>query len=242
MGLKAARLHSWDVSWEEAERIQNDLRRRVSQVNQLASLRHVAGVDIGFRGDRAHAAAVVVDDPGLRLVDVAVADRPVTFPYRPGFLSFREAPAAVAALEALRIVPDLLVVDGQGIAHPRRLGIASHLGVLLDLPTIGCAKSRLVGQVGELGPEPGSWAPLIDEGETIGAAIRTKRGSQPVYVSVGHKIDLPTAIRLILSLTRGYRLPEPTRLAHLAAAGQIKLPEGAQMGLDLDQENGARQP
>jgi len=221
--MKAAYMHPWNVSWAEAEQIQNDLRRRVTPVNGFRQLRYVAGIDVGLRGDVGRAAAVVVDYPGLKLVDLAMADRPVTFPYRPGFLSFREAPAAIAALEALRIEADLLVVDGQGIAHPRRLGIAAHLGVLFDLPTIGCAKSRLIGHYEEPGPEAGSWTPLTDHGEVIGAAVRTKKGSKPLFVSIGHKIDLPTAIDTVLRLTRGYRLPEPTRLAHLTAAGQVSL-------------------
>jgi deoxyribonuclease V len=224
--VKAAHLHSWDVSWAQAEEIQNDLRGRVSAVNGFTDQRYVAGIDLGFRGEMGRAAAVVVDYPGLKLVDLATADRPVTFPYRPGFLSFREAPAAIAALEALTVEPDLLVVDGQGIAHPRRLGIAAHLGVLFDIPTIGCAKSRLVGHFEEPGQEPGSWTPLTDRGEVIGAVVRTKKGSKPLFISIGHRIDLPTAIDAVLHLARGYRLPEPTRLAHLAAAGQVQAPSG----------------
>jgi deoxyribonuclease V len=155
-----------------------------------------------------------------------VTDR-VEFPYVPGLLSFREAPLILAALEKITAVPDLIMVDGQGIAHPRRMGLASHLGLFLGVPTIGCAKSRLCGECEEPGNEPGSYADLTDKGEVIGATLRTRAGVKPVYVSIGHMIDLPSAMHWVLACCRGYRLPEPTRLAHQAAGANLRVKEGS---------------
>jgi deoxyribonuclease V len=169
---------------------------------------------------------VVLSYPDLATIEVATAERPVSFPYVPGLLSFREAPAVLAAAESLRNEPDLIIVDGQGIAHPRRFGIAAHLGLLLDRPTIGCAKSRLVGRHDPVGPQAGDSAVLRDGGDEIGMVLRTKAGSNPLFVSIGNKIDLPTAVRFVLATGRGYRLPEPTRRAHLAAAGKLEAPGG----------------
>jgi len=143
-------------------------------------------------------------------------------PYIPGLLSFRESPLILAACQRLTVTPDLILVDGQGIAHPRRIGLASHLGLFLDTPTIGCAKSLLCGSHETLPEKPGSYAELVDTGETIGAALRTRLGVKPVYVSIGHKVDLRTALHWAMECCRGYRLPEPTRLAHLAAGGKLK--------------------
>jgi deoxyribonuclease V len=214
--LKIEPLHSWDVSPAEAIEIQNRLRSLV-RVERLASEVHlVAGVDISLK-ERGRAVVVVLTFPELELTETTVFESPVEFPYIPGLLSFREAPLILGAMAKLEHAPDLILVDGQGYAHPRRFGIASHLGVLLDRPTVGCAKSILVGR----GPEPeleaGAWTELLDRGEVVGAAVRTRSGVKPVYVSVGHKIDLPTAIHYVLACTRGYRLPEPTRLAHQLA-------------------------
>ncbi len=177
--------------------------------------RLVVGVDMagGVRGPLVRAAAVALAWPDLTLVAEAVAEVAPPFPYVPGFLALREAPPVMAALDKLPLRPDLLMVDGHGIAHPRRFGIASYLGVTLDTPTIGVAKSRLVGEHEEPGAEVGAWTPLVDGGELIGAVLRTRAGVKPLYISVGHRIDLATAIRLTLAATRGHRLPEPTRLA-----------------------------
>jgi len=161
--------------------------------------------------------------PVLEVVEVKVVTDRIMFPYVPGLLSFREAPLILAACEGLVVKPDIIMVDGQGIAHPRRMGLASHLGLFLDVPTIGCAKSRLCGQHGEPEDEAGSYAELIDEGEVIGAVLRTRAGVKPVYVSIGHKIDLAEAIRWVLACCRGYRLPEPTRMAHQAAGGNLRV-------------------
>jgi deoxyribonuclease V len=209
----------WNVSPAQAIETQERLRRLVVLEGGLAGVQAVAGLDVGLRDGRARAAVVVLSYPGLERLDEAVAERPLEFPYVPGLLTFREGPAALAALERLATAWDVLLCDGQGYAHPRRLGLASHLGVLLDRPSVGCAKSRLVGRHGELGQAAGSWAELVDHGEVVGAAVRTRTGVRPVYVSPGHRIDLVSAIELVLGCVRGRRLPEPTRLAHQLASG-----------------------
>jgi deoxyribonuclease V len=164
---------------------------------------------------------VVLSYPDLRLVETKVVSGGLEFPYIPGLLSFREAPLTLAACEELSVTPDLILVDGQGIAHPRRMGLASHLGLFLDKPTIGCAKSLLCGSCEIPGEEPGSYTEIVDQGEVIGVTLRTKLAVKPVYVSIGHKIDLETAIQWVLNCCRGHRLPEPARLAHLAAGGNL---------------------
>jgi len=218
------RLHGWQVSPTQALDIQRRLAERVSRNGEVTAARFIAGVDIsaGKAQGMATAAVVVLSYPELRLVETKVVQGRLDFPYIAGLLSFRESPLTLAACQELTITPDLILVDGQGIAHPRRFGLASHLGLFLNTPTIGCAKSRLCGQHGEPGVEPGSYAEVIDKGETIGVALRTKLGVKPIYVSIGHKIDLQTAIHWVMKCCRGYRLPEPTRLAHLAAGGNLK--------------------
>ena len=222
------RLHSWEVSTAQALDIQQRLAAQVSKSNEVAIPRFIGGVDISVEKVRgiATAAVVVLQYPELVLVETQVVQGRLSFPYVPGLLSFRESPLTLVACERLGVTPDLILIDGQGIAHPRRIGLASHLGLLLNTPTIGCAKSRLCGQHGEPGEEPGSYAEVVDRGETIGAALRTRRGIKPIYVSIGHKVDLLTAIYWVLECCRGYRIPEPTRLAHLAAGGNLK-PEKA---------------
>ncbi len=211
--------------------IQRRLAPRVIRENAFGEVRRVAGVDAGFPApDVTRAAIAVLSYPDLELLDVAVVEQPTRFPYVPGLLSFREAPAILEAFAKLRLKPDLLIVDGQGIAHQRRLGIASHLGLWLDIPTIGSAKSLLVGRHGPLGDERGATAPILDRGEVVGAAVRTRPGVKPLYVSIGHRVDLPTAVRLVLSCATRYRLPEPQRQAHNAAGGRLPLPFGAALG------------
>jgi len=204
--------------------IQRRLAAQVSRSSQVTTPRFIAGVDIsaGNAQGMATGAVVVLEYPELRLVETKVAQGRPNFPYVPGLLSFRESPLTLAACEKLTIIPDLILVDGQGIAHPRRLGLASHLGLFLNTPTIGCAKSLLCGQHEEPAIEPGSYAEVVDRDETIGVALRTRLGVKPVYVSIGHKVDLDTAIHWVMNCCRGYRLPEPTRLAHLAAGGNLK--------------------
>lgn len=240
-------MDSWPASAGEAIALQQRLRDRVVRHDQLGPVRFVAGLDVGFEDrDRVVRAAVaVLSFPDLRMADQAVARRPVRFPYIPGLLSFREAPALLDALDKLGQRPDLLLCDGQGLAHPRRFGLACHLGVLTGLPSIGVAKSLLVGVHGPL-PEPkGSWVALKDgvaprsphphslsrrereasrgtpqvRSEIIGAVLRTRAGVNPVYVSIGHRVSLATAIDYVLRCTPRYRLPETTRLAHRLASG-----------------------
>lgn len=218
--MKVNRLHPWDIPVEEAMRIQRELSGRIVEWDDFDKIERIGGVDISFRGGVAKAAVVVMSFPELEVLDYAVEEMPVTFPYIPGLLSFRESPPLMAAFEKLETEPDLVIVDGQGIAHPRGLGIASHLGLILDKPTIGCAKSKLYGRHKEPGKKAGSIEYLYDNrGKIIGACVRTKDSVKPVYVSVGHRVSLETAIRIVLRCCRGYRLPEPTRYAHLIAGG-----------------------
>jgi deoxyribonuclease V len=194
-----------------ARRVQERMRKLVvARGNPEAEL--VAGVDVSEKADRARAAIVVLDR-ALRVVEEVAVERPVPFPYIPGLLSFREIPPLLAAWRRLKSRPGLVVVDGQGLAHPRRFGLACHLGVLLDLPTIGCAKSWFIGDYAEPGRTRGAWSPLTDGAETIGAALRTRDGCNVVYVSVGHRIALESAVGRILDLAPRFRLPEPQRLA-----------------------------
>ncbi len=222
--MKVEKLHGWQVSITRALDIQLKLASRVSRVEEVTTPHFIAGVDISVNKAEGMAtgAIVVLNYPELKIVETKIVDGKLDFPYVPGLLSFRESPLILAACEKLTVVPDLILVDGQGIAHPRRMGLASHLGLFLNTPTIGCAKSRLCGSHKMPDNEMGSYADLIDSGEIIGAALRTKLGVKPVYVSIGHKVDLPTAIHWVLECCRGYRLPEPTRLAHLAAAGSLE--------------------
>lgn len=213
--------HDWNLTPEAAIALQQKLRDRVILTDQFEEVRYVAGVDVGFEagGTVTRAAVAVLSLDDLQLQDRAIARRPTEFPYIPGLLSFREIPAVLDALEKLQIEPDLILCDGQGIAHPRRFGIACHLGVLIDRPTIGVAKSILVGRHAELPDQRGSWQPLIHKGETIGVALRTRPGTKPVYISPGHRISLETAIAYTIRCTTKYRLPETTRHAHKLASG-----------------------
>jgi deoxyribonuclease V len=216
--------HEWPTTVEEAQLVQQRLRERVVARDEFGALRTVAGVDAGYEdeGNTARAVVVVLAYPSLEPLDYTVARRPARFPYIPGFLSFREGPAVIAALEALRVAPDMLICDGQGIAHPRRLGIASHIGVLTGMPAIGCAKSLLVGTHPPVPDERGAWVPLTHRREQIGAVLRTRPGVKPVYVSIGHRVALPTAIDIVMSCVTKYRLPETTRLADgLASHGRV---------------------
>lgn len=221
--MKIRKLHGWEVSTKEAVELQQKIAGKVSRCGTLKTPRYIAGTDISAEKSRGTAtvAVVVLTYPGLELAEVKVVRGEITFPYVPGLLSFREAPLILAACEQLDNTPDLFLVDGQGIAHPRRIGIASHLGLFLDKPTIGCAKSRLCGEHEEPGEEAGSYAELFDGEEVIGAALRTRDCVKPIYVSIGHKIDLQSAIYWTLECCNGFRIPEPTRLAHLAAGGNI---------------------
>lgn len=212
--------HPWNLPPDEAQKLQRELSSRVIKEKTFESLRLVAGVDVGFKGDEAIAAVVVLRYPQMEVVETATAVVPVEFPYIPGLLAFREGPAAVAALSKLRHEPELLIFDGQGLAHPRRMGIATHIGLIFDRSSIGCAKSRLFGTHHEPGPRKGSYVHLYDGDEVIGAVVRTRDNVSPVYVSIGHRIDLDSAIEIVLNCCKGYRLPEPIRLAHQLASGK----------------------
>jgi len=205
--------HAWPSNTQEAISIQEQLRSQVVTTDELAEVRYVAGVDVGYKHSDSltRAAVAVLSFPDLQLCDRAIAQTPTTFPYIPGFLSFREVPAVLQALEKLKITPDLVLCDGQGLAHPRRFGLACHLGVITDLPAIGVAKSRLIGEHEALSNRRGHWQPLLDRGETIGAVVRSRTGVKPIYVSIGHRVALTTAIDYVLRCTSKYRLPETTR-------------------------------
>ena len=219
--MARALTHRWDLTPKEAMALQETLRARVEREDRLGSVRCVCGIDVGFEqgGAVTRAAVVVLSFPALEPVENAVARRKTTFPYIPGLLSFRETPAVLAALGRLKTAPDLLLCDGQGIAHPRRCGLASHIGLAADIPSIGVAKTRLIGADREPPDRRGAWAPLIDAGETIGAVLRTRVGVKPLYVSIGHRVSLATAIRFTLACCTRYRLPETTRHAHRLASG-----------------------
>jgi deoxyribonuclease V len=217
--------HAWDVAIDEARAIQGMLAPLVVEAPLAKPSRTVAGIDVSFPSpDVARAAIVVLSYPDQRPLEQVTTDRPVSFPYIPGLLSFREMPVVLAAMRKLKFMPDVLICDAQGRAHFRRLGLASHLGLLLEHPTIGCAKSRLVGMHDMPGDEKGSQTRLLDGHEVLGAVVRTRTGVRPVYVSVGHRIDLHTAVSMVLTCAVRYRLPEPTRLAHLVANGARIVP------------------
>ncbi len=220
----------WPKDSKVAIALQRQLATQVITTDDLGpigDLKYVAGVDAGFEdgGTITHAAVVVLSFPELELVEMAIARVPTTFPYVPGLLSFREAPALLEALAKIKIEPDLILCDGQGIAHPRRLGIASHLGLLVDKPTIGVAKSRYIGTYEEPEAEKGSWSKLMDKDEQIGAVVRTRTNVKPLFISSGHRVGLETAIDLVLKCTTKYKLPETTRLADRLASRRGPMPE-----------------
>lgn len=219
--MKITQRHGWALTIEEAIAIQEQLKGEIITTDQLPELvQYVAGVDMGFeeQGTISRAAVAVLSFPDLKLQESAIARRPTSFPYIPGFLSFREIPAVLNALEKISITPDIILCDGQGIAHPRRFGIACHLGIIVDIPTIGVAKSILIGKHQQVPEEKGNWQPLINRGETIGAVLRTRTSTKPLYISSGHRISLTTAIDYVLRCTPKYRLPETTRIADKLAS------------------------
>lgn len=219
--MRIPRRHPLDVSVGEAREWQEKLRGEVCEscVLDPARVRRVAGTDISYLREHRMAlgAVVLLEFPSLLVLEERVSAVRVDFPYVPGLLSFRELPALLPALESLQEEPDLIFVDGQGVAHPRGFGLVSHLGVLAGVPSIGCAKSRLLGEHEEPGQEVGDWKPLMYQGRRVGAVLRTRRGVKPLYISTGHMVDLSTCVHMVLSCLRGVRLPEPQRRAHLAA-------------------------
>ena len=222
--METRKLHNWNLSYAQARQLQVELAGRVQFTPVKSKPQVVAGLDCAFSkdGERIFAVVIVLRLPEFEVIETAEAVRKVTFPYIPGLLSFREAPVCLAAVEKLQQRPEVFIIDGQGVAHPRRLGLAAHLGLFFDTPTIGCAKSRLIGTYEEPPPEKGGYTLLKDktnvesnvQSETIGAVVRTRTNVKPVFVSVGNKCLLADAIEIILACTSRYRLPEPTRLAH----------------------------
>ena len=222
--VRIPQLHDWNLTTSEARDLQNRLATEVFRVACVVEPRFIAGVDVSIKKSRGTgtAAVVVIEYPELNVVETKIMQGEIDFPYVPGLLSFREAPLILRAFEQLTHTPDLIMVDGQGIAHPRRMGIAAHLGLFFDIPTIGCAKSRLCGTYKEPAPEPGNYEELTDKNENIGVVLRTKYNTNPVYISIGNKIAIEDAIFWVMRCCRGYRLPEPIRLAHQAGGGNLK--------------------
>jgi deoxyribonuclease V len=220
--MRIERLHGWDVSIDQAREIQRNLANKVLHT-RCTPPHLIAGLDVSVnRSNDATAAAVVLSYPELNVLETETTKGKTGFPYIPGLLSFREIPLTLKVCEKLSLTPDIVIVDGQGIAHPRRMGLAAHLGLFLNVPTIGCAKSHLYGDFQEPGYSSGSYNNITDENkDIIGAVLRTKDGVRPLFISVGHKIDLSSAIFWVLQCCRGHRLPEPTRMAHLASRGHI---------------------
>jgi deoxyribonuclease V len=215
--MKFQHLHSWDLTPKEAVALQRELASRVDTRTPLAGCELIAGADVSYSrfSNILFAGVVILKMPDLSVVEKHGVRREVAFPYIPGLLSFRETPVLLDAFAQVEAALDAVMIDGHGFAHPRRMGYASHAGLWLDVPTVGCAKSRLIGEYKDPGRKAGSVSPLIDRGDVIGEVVRTKSGVAPVFVSVGHKIDLRSAAELVLATCRGYRIPEPTRQAHL---------------------------
>jgi len=221
------RHHRWDLTPSEAIALQQKLRAEVvsDRPIDVAAVRLVAGVDVSVQENVSQAAVVVVTLPDFRPIETVLATRPTPFPYVPGLLSFREGPVLEEAFDKLQTEPDVFFFDGQGIAHPRRMGIASHMGLWLGRSTIGCGKTRLCGEHGPLPPERGASAPLVDDGEIIGAAVRTRTGTNPMFISPGHLVDTASAVELVLRCAPKFRVPEPIRLAHNAAGAFERSPD-----------------
>ena len=216
--MKFKQLHSWRVSYEKAIQIQESLKGQLILKKPRGEVRIVAGTDVSYdkHSDRFFAGVVVFKlNKKLEKIEEASAVGKASFPYIPGLLSFREVPILLKAVKKLKNNPDVFLFDGQGIAHPRHFGLASHMGLIIDKPSIGCAKSRLVGEYKDVENIPGTYSKLLYKNKTVGAVLRTKINTKPIFVSPGHKIDLPFAIRIALKTCRGYRIPEPIRQAHL---------------------------
>jgi deoxyribonuclease V len=219
--VKALRLHPWNVTPREAAKIQLRIRRHLELDDRLPTIKRVAGADVALDLERRRAIAgvIIYDFPEMQEVERVWAERPLTFPYVPGLLSFREIPVLLKAFARVRHAPDLIFYDGHGFAHPRRFGIACHLGVLLDRPSIGCAKSLLVGTHDDPPRQAGAWAPLLEGDEVLGAVLRTRERVKPIYITQGHRISLPQAIKFARAVCDGFRIPRPTRDAdHFVAA------------------------
>lgn len=221
--MKIKELHPWKVSPQQAKAIQNSISKKLISEWDERSVKIIAATDVSFPDSESVLAAVaVLTYPGMKVIETKLKSSKCQFRYIPGLLAFREVPALLAALEEINTEPDVLLCDAQGIAHPRRMGLATHVGIVTDMPSIGCAKSLLYGKFEEPGIVKGQYSPLVtDSGETIGAVVRTREGVQPVFVSIGHRIDLSKAIEIVMKCSIKYRIPEPLRLAHKLAAGEI---------------------
>ena len=230
--MRIEKLHGFDLSPEEARRLKEGLASRVEAgpALDLEEVRYVAGADVSTQDGMAYATVVVLDFPGLSVVEAQGFEAPLEFPYVPGLLSFREMPSLLGALEKVETAVDVVVLDAQGLAHPRRIGLASHVGLFLDVPTVGCAKTVLVGKFEEPRMDKGNATDMVHRGEVVGRAVRTRDGVSPVYVSVGNGVDLDSSVELVLACCTKYRLPEPTRQAHNAAN---RLRRGEEIGGSL---------
>jgi deoxyribonuclease V len=213
--LKYLNLHSWEVNPREAIQLQKELKKKISLKKSFNKVKIVAGADVSYYKNNMIAGIVILKFPQLEIIEKKSSLSPVNFPYIPGFLTFREGPSLLEALKKIKIEPDVILFDGQGIAHPRRMGIATHLGLFLDKPTIGCAKSRLSGKYTSVGEEKGDYTLLKEGEEILGAVLRTRRKVKPIFVSPGHKIDLSNSIEIVLKCIVKYRLPLPVREAHI---------------------------
>lgn len=222
--MRSTLQHAWDLSPEQAFALQNQWRERVIQTDDFPTINTIAGVDVAYSKDETHlvGAVVVLDAHSLAIQQISYAEERVSFPYVPGLFSFRELPSLLAAFAKLEALPDLVVCDGQGIAHPRRFGLACHLGLMLDIPTLGCAKKRFIGEFSEPAAQRGTSSDLIEDGEIVGKVLRTQAQIKPVFVSVGHRISLASACDWVLKLTPHYRLPETTRAADHAVREYLK--------------------
>jgi len=216
--MKIKNLHKWDIPYDQARQIQDRLSAKIRFTPIKTTPKIIAGLDCAFSkdGKRIGAAVIIMSFPDLQVIETKTATAKVTYPYIPGLLSFREGPVCIKAVKQIENTPDVFLIDGQGIAHGRRLGLAAHLGLFFDKPTIGCAKSRLIGEYDEPKKEKGNYTPLIYKGQQVGSVVRTRTNVKPLFISVGNKCTLDDAVKITLACAKKYRLPEPTRLAHQA--------------------------
>jgi len=213
--LKYLNLHSWKVSPQEAIKIQKDLKPKISLKKSFSKIDKIAGADVTYYQNKMIAGVIIFEFPNLKIIEKQSFISSINFPYIPGLLTFREGPSLLEAFKKIKIAPDVILFDGQGIAHPRRMGIATHLGLFLNRPTIGCAKSRLSGKYTSVGEQKGDYTPLKEGEEVLGVVLRTRKGVKPIFLSPGHKIDLPNSIEIVLKCIVKYRLPLPVREAHI---------------------------
>ena len=237
--MKFSRLHQWTDDVREAERIQDKFRSEVSTKPEKTTFRLVGGVDVAYskRDNTAFATVVVMKVPEMEMIERVRAQGEVTFPFVPGLFYFREGPTIFKALSRLKFVPDCFIFDGHGIDHPKGIGMASQMGVMLELPTIGCAKKLLSGSVDQLGNEVGDTSPIMNGNTEVGRAIRSRENVKPLYVSPGHKMDVETAVKTVIDLLRGYRLPEPLRLAHIMVNKQRRSYDGSPQVANHDDDS-----